>query len=285
MVKASLHSAGYIKMAEYHFAPCAVQKEILESCTMETILYDKKGHVAHITLNRPERMNAVSRELARELLDALADFDDDPQLWAAVISGRGEKAFSVGADLRDAGHLKAPEKWEADYVRRLFSVSKPMIAAVSGHCLGAGLAIALACDLRIAADTAGFGTPDQKLNTVDCAASLLLSHLMPSAVAMEILLTGDPIDAETAFRTGLVSRVVVPEKLMATADMLAEKVCGNGPLALSACKALNRHARAMTLEEGTALFEPVANRVLNSEDTKEGVLAFLEKRKPVWKGK
>jgi enoyl-CoA hydratase/carnithine racemase len=252
---------------------------------VKTIRYEKRGHVAYVTLNRPERMNAVSRELARALLDTLDDFAADPDAWVVIISGSGEKAFSVGADLKDPAHFEASEKWEADYVRRLFSVKKPMIAAVGGHCLGAGLTIALACDLRIAADTARFGTPDQKLNTVDCAASLLLSHLMPSAVAMEILLTGDSVDAGTAFRTGLVSRVVPSEDLMATAGMLAEKVCGNGPLALSACKSLNRKARAMTIDEGTALFEPIAHGVLASDDTREGVLAFLEKRKPVWKGK
>jgi len=252
---------------------------------MKTIRVEKRGHVAYITLNRPDRMNAVSRQLAAELLAALAGFDNDSTLWVAVISGSGEKAFSVGADLKDSHHLEAPEKWEADYARKLFSVRKPMIAAVNGHCLGAGLTIALACDLRIASACASFGTPDQKLNTVDCAASLMLSYLIPSAVAMEILLTGDSIDAETAYRSGLVSRVVPPAELLATADRLAEKICGNGPLALSACKALNRRARTMTVEEGTALFEPLAHRVLASEDTREGVAAFLEKRKPVWKGK
>jgi enoyl-CoA hydratase/carnithine racemase len=252
---------------------------------MGILEFETKDRVAWIKLNRPERMNAVSRDLATALLARLAEFDNDPDLWVAVITGSGEKAFSVGADLKDEKHLEASEAWEADYVRRLFSVSKPMIAAVNGHCLGAGLTIALACDIRIASETADFGTPDQKLNTVDCAAALLLSDLMPSSLAMEILFTGDPIDAAEAWRTGLVSRVVPAQDLLTTAELLAEKICGNGPLALRACKEINRKARTLTIDQGTTLFEPLAHKVLNSEDTMEGIVAFLEKRKPVWKGK
>lgn len=252
---------------------------------MNSLITEKKGHLAVITLNRPEKLNAMSRELASELESALLEFDNDPELWVAIITGSGTRSFCVGADLKDPAHLVDPEKWEASYMNKLFAVKKPLIAAVNGHCLGAGFTVALACDIRIAANTASFGTPDQKLNTVDCAASLLLSHFIPDAVAMEILFTGDPIDANEAYRVGLVNRVVAQADLMKTARKMADRICANGPMALQACKKLNRRGRSLSIEDGVALFEALAHSVLNSEDTREGISAFLEKRKPVWKGR
>ena len=251
---------------------------------MSELEYEKKDHIAYITLNRPERLNAISRDLAAALEEALAEYDTDPDLWACIVTGAGEKSFSVGADLKDEKHHFDPEKWEAAFVRNLFSVKKPIIAAINGYCLGAGFTVALACDIRIASKNAKLGTPDQKLNTVDCAASILLSHLIPSSTAMEILFTGDPIDAQEAHRVGLVSRIVSPEKLMAEAEKIANKICENGPMALKVCKELDRRARSLTIDESVELFEAMAYKVLRSEDTKEGVTAFLEKRKPVWKG-
>ena len=252
---------------------------------MSELLYEKKEHIAYITLNRPERLNAISRDLAAALEESLAAYDHDPGLWACILTGAGEKSFSVGADLKDEKHLFDPEKWEAGFVRNLFFIKKPLIAAINGYCLGAGFTVALACDIRIASENARLGTPDQKLNTVDCAASILLSHVIPSSTAMEILFTGDPIDANEAHRVGLVSRVVPPETLMTEADRIANKICENGPMALKVCKELDRRSRSMTIDESVELFEAMAYKVLRSEDTKEGITAFLEKRKPVWKGK
>ena len=252
---------------------------------MTELLYEKREHIASITLNRPQRLNAISRDLAAALEKSLAEYDNDPDLWACILTGAGEKSFSVGADLKDEKHLLDPEKWEAAFVRNLFSIKKPLIAAINGYCLGAGFTIALACDIRIASENARLGTPDQKLNTVDCAASILLSHVIPSSTAMEILFTGDPIDAKEAYRVGLVSRVVPPETLMPEADKIAYKICENGPMALKVCKELDRRARSLTIDESVKLFEAMAYKVLRSEDTKEGITAFLEKRKPVWQGK
>ena len=157
-----------------------------------------------------------------------------------------------------------------------------MIAAVNGYCLGAGFSIALACDIRIASENARFGTPDQKLNTVDCAASVLLSRYIPAAVAMEILFTGEPIEAQEAYRIGLVNRVVPFSELINTSEEFARKICQNGPLALWACKEINKRAHAMAIDDSASLFEALAGNVLKSEDTKEGIMAFLEKRKPRW---
>jgi enoyl-CoA hydratase/carnithine racemase len=250
---------------------------------MGILLYEKRDKIGYITLNRPESLNAVSRALSDKLTETLLDFDNDPDVWVGIITGAGDRAFCAGADLKDVEGLGVPEEWEAEYVRKLTSVTKPLIAAVNGYCLGAGFTLALACDLRIASDKASFGTPDQKLNTVDCYASLALTDFIPPAIAMEILLTGDRISAQEAYRVGLVSRVVPFAELMSTAELLAKKVCENGPLALRACKELAKRGRTMTLDEGLCLFKALAHNVLLSEDTREGITAFLEKRPPVWK--
>jgi enoyl-CoA hydratase/carnithine racemase len=249
---------------------------------MAELLVDVQEHVVTFTINRPEKANSISRVLSHELLDALQRYAQDRQLWAAIITGVGERFFSAGADLKDESLRRDAHIWEAGYFEGLFGVSKPMIAAVNGWCLGAGFAIALACDLRIASTTARFGTPDQKLNTVDCTASVLLPRMIPRAIAMEIMLTGDPIDADEAYRVGLVNRVVSPRDLMATAESFAARICANGPLALAACKRIDRDTRTLTLGGAAACFAKEAERLLSSDDTQEGLAAFLEKRKPTW---
>jgi enoyl-CoA hydratase/carnithine racemase len=252
---------------------------------MKDLRYEKKGHIAYLTIDRPNNANSVSRNLADELLLTLADYDADPELWVAIVAATGEKFFSAGADLKDEAHQEESAQWERNYFTSLFSVKKPLIAAVNGYCLGAGFGLAMACDIRIASENARFGTPDQKLNTVDCAASVLLSHYIPAAIAMEIIMTGDPIDAAEAYRVGFVNRVVPLDELMATAEEFAARICANGPLALQACKELNLRSRTLALDDAAALFSGIANRVLNSEDTMEGITSFLEKRKPAWKVK
>lgn len=252
---------------------------------MSLINYEKKEHICYITLDRLENLNAMSRELSKRLIESLFDYDSDPELWVAIVTGAGDRAFCVGADLKDASHMNEPEVWETWYVENLLKIKKPLIAAVNGYCLGAGLTLALACDLRVAAQNATFGTPDQKINTVDCYAALALAYFIPPALAMEILFTGESIDAFEAYRIGLVNRVVPIEDLIATAELLAHKICLNGPLAVKACKELARQGRTMATDNGLTLFRELAHKVLNSEDTAEGVSAFLEKRLPVWKCK
>jgi enoyl-CoA hydratase/carnithine racemase len=251
---------------------------------MAELLVDAHDHVVTFTINRPEKANTISRDFSEALIEALREYDADRQLWVAIITGAGEKFFSAGADLKDERMRHGTHSWEATYFESLFSVSKPMIAAVNGWCLGAGFGIAMACDLRIAATTARFGTPDQKLNTVDCAASVLLSRMIPSAIAMEILFTGEPIDAAEAYRVGFVNKVVPPADLIKTAGEFAARVCANGPLAVAACKRINREAHTLPLAAAAALFARIAEPVLASHDTQvEGIAAFLEKRRPVWR--
>lgn len=249
---------------------------------MSILLYEKKDHVAYITLNRPP-LNTMSVELSRELIKALHDLDADNNIYVGIITGTGERSFCAGADLTDTEHIEAGVNWEADYDWQLANIKKPLIAAVNGYCLGAGFTLALCCDIRIASEKASLGTPDQKLNTVDAYASIMLSRMIPASIAMEILMTGDRISAQEAYRVGLVSRVVPPAELIPAAETLARKICNNGPVALWACKEINRKARCMSLEDSLALFRAITGPILKMEDTREGITAFFEKRPPVWK--
>jgi enoyl-CoA hydratase/carnithine racemase len=249
---------------------------------MPVLIYEKKEHVAYITLNRPP-LNAMSRELARELIKAMHDFDNDNNLYVGIVTGTGDRSFCAGADLTDKEHLVDPEGWEADYDWQLANIKKPLIAAVNGYCLGAGFTLALCCDIRIASEKASLGTPDQKLNTVDAYASIMLSRMIPASTAMEVLFTGDRLSAQEAYRVGLVSRIVPPADLITTAEGLARKICNNGPVALWACKEINKRARYLSLDDSLGLFKSVTGPILKMEDTREGITAFFEKRLPVWK--
>ncbi|MFA5078968.1 MAG: enoyl-CoA hydratase/isomerase family protein [Dehalococcoidia bacterium] len=250
---------------------------------MSILLYEKKDHIAYITLNRPEKLNTMSVELSRHLIKALHDFDADDDLYVAIVTGAGQRSFCAGADLTDTEHIDAGANWEADYDWQLANIKKPLIAAVNGYCLGAGFTLALCCDIRIVSETASLGTPDQKLNTVDAFASIMLSRMIPASTAMEVLMTGDRLSAQEAYRVGLVSRLVPPDELIPAATALAIKICGNGPAALWACKDINRRARYLSLEDSLALFKAVTAPILKMDDTREGITAFFEKRPPVWK--
>jgi enoyl-CoA hydratase/carnithine racemase len=249
---------------------------------MSILLYEKKEHMAVFTLNHPP-LNTMSRKLSRELFKALQDFDSDRNLYVGIITGAGERSFCAGADLTDPENLVDPEGWEADYDWQLCNVKKPLIAAINGYSLGAGFTLALCCDIRIASTTASLGTPDQKLNTVDAYASIMLSRMIPASMAMEILMTGDRISAQEAYRVGLVSRLVSPEELIPVAEVMAKKICLNGPAALWACKEINKRARYLSLEDSLSLFKALTGPVLKMKDTLEGVTAFFEKRPPQWK--
>jgi enoyl-CoA hydratase/carnithine racemase len=249
---------------------------------MSILLYEKKEHIAYITLNRPDRLNTMSVELSRKLIEALHDYDNDKALYACIITGTGERSFCAGADLTDPEHIEEGVDWEANYDWQLAGIKKPLIGAINGYCLGAGFTLALCCDIRIASEKASLGTPDQKLNTVDAYASIMLSRMIPASIAMEVLMTGDRLSAQEAYRVGLVNRVVPPAELIPAAEAIAKKICNNGPAALWACKEINKRARYMSLEDSLAMFKTITGPILKMDDTKEGILAFFEKRAPKW---
>ncbi|RMD86336.1 MAG: enoyl-CoA hydratase/isomerase family protein, partial [Candidatus Dadabacteria bacterium] len=206
----------------------------------ETFLYEKRGHIALMTINRPEAMNAFTGEMLRAMDAAFADFNEDDNLRVAILTGAGDKAFSAGMDLKEAiPALQAgDEMGYEDHTKRPFSdVFKPIIAAVNGHCIAGGLEFLQGTDIRVAAEHATFGLGEVRWGIIPTGGThIRLPRQIPWAVAMELLLTGRPIDAQRAYDIGLVNRVVPKEKLMETAMELAEVICENGPLAVRTAK-------------------------------------------------
>jgi E-phenylitaconyl-CoA hydratase len=256
------------------------------------IRYDKDGKIATITIDRPEAMNAMDRETSRDLADAFRDFDQDEHLLVAILTGAGERAFSAGADLKkmygraEDGNIR--ELWDDERQWRLgqcLQVWKPVIAAINGYCLAGGLELAMGCDIRIASETASFGCPEVRWGILHGYGALRLPKTIPLSAAMELLLTGERISAQEAYRLGIVSRVVSPSELMPTARQLAEKICANGPLAIRVTKELAWRGLEMSMEEALRLYSALGALVRSSEDAREGPRAFTEKRQPQFKGR
>ena len=254
------------------------------------INYEKEGRIAILTINRPEVMNAVNVEVVRELHQALVSFRDDPELWVGIITGAGEKAFCAGADVDDMipflkEHRDSPWAMPATPNRGL-ELWKPLIAAINGAALGGGLEIALACDIRIASEKARFGTPEITLGVLPgWGGTQRLPRMISWCRAAELLLMGKIIDAQEACQIGLVNKVVPPEEVMPRAREWAAKICEAGPLAVRSAKEAMVRGSNMTLDDGIRLEDSLQGFVLLSEDFAEGTAAFIEKRKPRWKGK
>ncbi len=252
-----------------------------------TIRYETSGRVVVVTINRPEAMNALTSDMLEGLERAFAAFSGDANLWVAVLTGAGDEAFCAGADLKEAiprltggQQLGNPDITK----RQLSDVFKPVIAAVNGHCIAGGLEIVLGTDLRIAAEHATFGLGEVRWGIIPAGGShIRLPRQVPWAVAMEILLTGRPIDAKRAYDIGLVNKVVPADQLMPAALELAEAICKNGPLAVRTAKEIA--VRSLGLEAGFVLERALGARVFASEDAREGPRAFMEKRPPEFTGR
>ena len=258
----------------------------------KNLIYEKKGRLAYITLNRPERRNAIDGDTSRELHEAFNDFKNDDDAWVAILTGAGDQAFSAGADLRAMAESFAGGgrgmRMDVPFagISRGFDCWKPIIAAINGYCLAGGLELALSCDIRIAAEHASFGLPEPKRAIIPAASGTQrLPRAIPLAYAMELLLTGDRFDSAWALRAGLVSRVVPADQLMATAEEVAAKVLECGPLAVRAIKQAAVQGRDLPFEEGLKLEGQLAGKVFTSEDAREGPTAFAQKRKPEYKGR
>jgi enoyl-CoA hydratase/carnithine racemase len=250
---------------------------------------DEAG-VATITINRPERLNAMDAEHYAGLSGAWVRVRDDPAVRVAIVTGAGEKSFTTGADIKS--FVAAPpglqQMWltqKEQLLNRGLEVWKPVIAAVNGYCLGGGMTLLMATDIRLAAPHATFSLAEVKRGVLagNGGTQRILSQL-PYAIGMEMLLTGEAIDAETAARWGLVNRVVPTEELMDAARQTAARIAANAPLAVQAAKELAVRAREMPLSAGLRL-EQITNRMLQfTEDAVEGPKAFAEKRPPAFKG-
>jgi enoyl-CoA hydratase/carnithine racemase len=252
--------------------------------------YAKEGRIATFTINRPEAMNAMNMETIRELLEAMTDFRDDPELWVGIITGAGERAFCGGADIKDTlSFMKEHRGEEGAFpptIMRGFELWKPLIAAINGLAIGGGLEIAMACDIRIASETARLGTPEVTLGLIPgWGGTQRLPRMVPWCKAAEILLTGRVIDAEEAHRIGLVNKVVPQNEVMTTAKEWAQLICQAAPLAVRAAKEAMVKGYSMSLEDGLKVENSLVAYLLGTEDFTEGTTAFVEKRKPTYKAK
>ncbi len=256
-----------------------------------TVIYEKNIRIAKITINRPEAMNAMDADTFAGLAESLIDFRDDPEVWVAIITGAGNRAFSAGADLKTviparADRSSATQATAAPLVYSGLNIMKPMIAAINGHCLAGGLGLALLCDLRIAAENATFGTMGVKRGILPAAGQTQrLPRIVPLVKAFEMLFFAERIDAQEACRIGLVNLVVPLAELMPTAEAWAAKICENAPLAIRATKEAVLRGLTLPIEEGLRLESTLGDPMNLTEDFKEGVSAFAERRKPQFKGR
>jgi enoyl-CoA hydratase/carnithine racemase len=250
------------------------------------VLRDRRDRVLLITINRPDQRNAVNAAVATGMAAALDELDDDPGLSLGVITGAG-KGFSAGMDLKAFVTGERPyagDRGFAGIVQR--PAEKPLIAAIEGFAVAGGLEIALACDLIVASRGARLGVPEVKRSLVAAGGALLrLPRSLPRNLAMELALTGDPIDAERGHELGLVNQLCEPGDALETALDLARTIAANGPLALRATKRIMVQSVDWTDAEFFARQGEIAGPVMSSEDAREGATAFAEKRAPVWKGR
>jgi enoyl-CoA hydratase/carnithine racemase len=256
----------------------------------EVVLVERHDASAVLTLNRPRAMNAISLEMRRVLADAVRALDDDDTVRAIVIRGAGERAFSAGADIKEfqaadslhaARRLREPPGWN-DLIA---GCRKPTIAAVQGVCLGGGLEIALACDIRIASPEAVFGLPEVRLAIIPGAGGTQrLPRVVGLGHALRMILTGDQIDADEAWRIGLISEIVSREELIEHALALAGRISTAGPLAIGSAKEAVRRGTEMPIADGLRLEADLATMLTNTDDRLEGAAAFRERRAPVYRG-
>jgi len=252
--------------------------------------YKKEGKIAIFTIDRPRAFNSIDRETWQGLQDAMKDFRDDDNLWVGIVTGSGNKAFCAGADItetlpfmRETGHSNWTWPNTSMYGLDLW---KPLIAAINGVALGGGLEIALSCDIRIAAENARLGTPEVTLGLIPgWGGTQRLPRMIPWCKAAELVLMGKPVDAQEAYRIGLVNKVVPQEALMTTAREWADTICQAGPMAVRAAKEAMIRGSSMPLNEGIQLERALLAYVLTTEDFVEGTTAFKEKRKADFKAK
>ncbi len=262
-----------------------------------TVRTERLGHVLVVTLDRPEAHNALSLAMTAQLCEVWTTLRDDPELRVAVLTGAGGRAFCAGADLKEIGSwyramtpIQRRERAERapglGGITRNLDPGKPVIAAIGGHCLAGGLELALACDVRIAAEHARFGLPEVKRGIMPGAGGTQrLPRAIPLSAALELLLTGDSIDAARALALGLVSRVVPADRLLDEALALARRIAANAPLAVQAARAAALRGLHLPLAEGLRLEQLHAEPLRQTEDAAEGIRAFAEKRPPEFRGR
>jgi enoyl-CoA hydratase/carnithine racemase len=247
---------------------------------LTTILYEKKGPVAYITLNRPEKLNAMNEAMHQELAHAWADFRDDNSLKVAILSGNG-RCFSAGADL--SGGAPGEYKYTGDFpdITQTQNVYKPIISAMHSHVVGYGLWIALDTDIRIATEDTSFWLPEPQwgIATIPCA---WFPKIMPWAIASELLLLADRVSAQRAYDVGMINKIVPEDQLMIEAEKVASRFCELSPVAVQGMKESMVRGSSLDYGDIDEITGSVQTRVMNSEDRREGGRAFIEKRTARW---
>jgi len=248
-----------------------------------TIEYEKKGEVAYITLNRPEKLNAMNAQMHEELGSAWEDFRDDANLRVAILSGNG-RCFSAGADLTE--RAPGPYRYTGEFpdITQTRDVFKPIIAAMHGHVVGYGMWISLDADIRIAADDTSFWLPEPQWGIATIPAAWF-PKIMPWAIASELLLMAERVDVQRAYQVGMVNKVVTRDQLMVEAEKVAKRICELSPVAVQGMKELMVRGTTLDYKAIDQITGEVQSRVMNSEDRKEGVKAFADRRKVDWPGR
>ncbi len=256
----------------------------------EAVLLERVGRVAVLTINRPDKLNALNEAVRTETLAHLEAVEADDNIGAVVITGAGEKSFVAGADIGEFAGRSPFDQREAMRFPRVFDVmanfSKPVIAMINGFCLGGGCELAMSCDMRIASEKARFGQPEIKLGLIPGGGGTQrLPRLVGMGNAMKLILTGDMIDAAEANRMGLVDEVVAPDQLREHTMAVASAIADKSPLTIRVAKEAMRASERLSIEEGILYERDLFCLCFSTEDKAEGVAAFLEKRKAAWTGR
>lgn len=257
-----------------------------------SVLFSIEDHVARVTIDRPDRMNAVDLETERDLIRIWEAIEKDRDVRVVVLTGGGDRAFCTGADMKGGSGMSGLEYWAAHRpggfggIALRETLNVPVIARVNGHALGGGMEMVLGCDIVIASQKATFGLPEPRVGRLALDGGIaLLARRIPHVHAMGMLLTGRRIGADEAFQLGLVNEVVAPDALDGTVNRWVNDILACAPLSIRAVKAMVRAGEGLSAREAQMLRLPELVEALQSEDQHEGVAAFREKRPPVWKGR
>jgi enoyl-CoA hydratase/carnithine racemase len=264
---------------------------VASALKLENVLYEKKGPIAYVTLNRPTVLNALNKAIIAELKTAFEDARDDSAVRGVILSGAGDKAFAAGADVREIVNDTAVQAEEHTHFGQAVTIlienlGKPVIAAVNGFALGGGCELAMACTIRIAAESAKFGQPEVKLGIMPgYGGSQRLPRLVGKGRALQIILSGEAINAQEAYRIGLVNEIVPSANLIERAEAVLNQINANGPLSVKySIDAVNKGLET-SIEEGLRIEASLFAICAATEDKKEGTSAFLEKRVPKFQGR
>jgi enoyl-CoA hydratase/carnithine racemase len=268
-----------------------LEKQTTTAPTLKNVLYEKRGGIAYVTLNRPKVLNALNTPTWTDLRTAFEDARDDAAVRGVILTGAGDKAFIAGADITELAHVTAvgaeeSSRFGQEVLDLVENLGKPVIAAVNGFALGAGCETAMACTIRLASETAKFGQPEVTLGLLPGGSGTQrLPRLVGKGRALQLILSGEMISAQEAYRIGLINEVVPPADLIKRAEAILRKILSNAPIAVKyALEAVNRGMETIQ-SEGLALEASYFGLCAGTEDKKEGTSAFLEKRAPQFQGR